>query len=156
MIDFRIVPIPETITDHVHTTLTDPIYQFPVQITIANVGDYGPCQICLNTFSIGERRILFLYNPFSVQQEPEFAGPVFIHAERCRPYASRRIFPESIRTLPISLRGYDAHNHFVAEEQPRSLNVETAIETLLRRAEIVFLHVRNIEEKCFILHIERV
>ncbi len=155
MITYKIVAIPQTVTQHVHNTLTDPIYRHPVQITVAGVGDYGPCRVCLNTFSIGERRILFLYNPFSAQQEADFAGPIYIHADHCQPYATPQNFPEPIRSLPITLRGYDAHNHFIVEEHPHSLDVETAIETLLRQPEIAFLHIRNAEAKCFILRIER-
>src|SRR6202051_1751405 len=122
MIGFTIVTIPEEITRHVHKTLTDPIYHHPVQVSVAGEGDYGPCRVCLNTFSIGERRILFLYNPFSA--EADFAGPIFMHAEQCQPYPRIQIFPEAIRSLPITLRGYDTQHNFVAEEQPRSLNVE--------------------------------
>jgi Protein of unknown function (DUF1203) len=155
MIDYRIVPIPEPIIYAVHTTLTDPIYRLPVQITIAGTGDYGPCRVCLNTFSFGERYILFFYNPFSRRQEAASAEPTLIHAARCQRYSHEQRFPESMRTLPISLCGYDRHNHFVAEEQPRSLDVEGAIEALLRRAEVAFLHVRNRDEKYFMLHITR-
>jgi hypothetical protein len=155
MIDFRIVAIPEPIINHVHTTLTDPVYHFPVQITITGSGDYGPCRACLNTFSFGERRIHFLYNPFSGQQETESAEPILIHAERCQPYDRQHHFPESVRTLPISVHGYDAHNQAVAEERPHGLNVEVAIKALLRRNRVAFLHVRNVEEQLFILHIAR-
>jgi Protein of unknown function (DUF1203) len=155
MIGYKIITLPTTVITHVHTTLTDPIYHHPAPVTIAGEGDYGPCRLCLNTFSLGERRILFLYNPFSTQQDADFAGPIFIHADRCLPYTTPQLFPEPIRCLPITLRGYTTHNHFIAEEHPHSLNVEIAIETLLRRPDVAFIHVRNTEAKCFILRMER-
>ena len=161
MIEYNIVSIPETVRQHVQNNLTDPIYGHEVKVSVAGEGDYGPCRVCLNTFKVGESRILFLYNPFSVKQEADFAGPIYIHTERCQAYGSSlsgpssQTFPEAIRSLPITLRGYDIQNHFVAEEHPRSLNVEAAIEVLLRRAEVAFVHVRNSEAKCFMLRIER-
>ncbi len=79
MTAYKVMPISEEIIDHVRRTLTDPIYNHPVRVEVAGPGGYGPCRACLNTFEVGERRILFLYNPFSLTQESDFAGPIFIH-----------------------------------------------------------------------------
>jgi hypothetical protein len=153
---YKVLAITEQIANHVRSTLTDPIYGHPVQVSVAGPGDYGPCRSCLRTFEIGERRILFLYNPFSVgEQTSDFAGPVFIHDQPCERYNTPEVFPEDIRHLPVVCKGYDAHNNFVADEIPSGTDVETAISQLLRRPEIAFILVRNIEAKCFILRIER-
>lgn len=157
MASFKVLPIDERINRHVRTTLTDPIYNYPVQVTVVTTDDqYGPCRSCLNFTRAGERRILFLYNPFTPEEQTsEFAGPVFIHDGLCENYAAGSVFPESIRALPIVLKGYDAHNHLVADEIPEEQSAEEAIEKLFQRPEVVFILVRNTSAKCFIMRIQR-
>jgi hypothetical protein len=156
MTSFKVVPLDEEINQHVRTTLTDPIYGHPVQVTIAQEGDYGPCRSCLRTTASGERRILFVYNPFAPkEQTSDFAGPIYIHDQPCQNYTTSFAFPEPIRDLPIVFKGYDAGNHFVADELSDGQSAEQAIEELLKRPEVTFIHVRNTEARCFIMRIER-
>lgn len=156
MTSFKVVPIDEEISQRVRTTLTDPIYGYPVQITVNQDGDYGPCRSCLRTTAADERRILFVYNPFAPkEQTSDFAGPVFIHDQPCQTYSTNFVFPELIRDLPIVFKGYDASNHFVTDELADGQSAEQAIEKLLKRPEVAFIHVRNTEAKCFIMRIER-
>ncbi|HMA35664.1 MAG TPA: DUF1203 domain-containing protein [Chloroflexia bacterium] len=155
MTHYAISPIDDAISRQVRTTLTDPIYGLEVPVSVAGPGNYGPCRSCLHTFTIGERRILFLYNPFSPEQHADFAGPVFIHDGDCESYSQRAVFPPAIRSLPIVLKGYGADNRFIAEETPPGPDVETAIDTLFHRPDVAFIHVRNREAKCFILRIAR-
>src|SRR5579859_4523780 len=124
MTHYAISPIDDAISRQVRTTLTDPIYGLEVPVSVAGPGNYGPCRSCLHTFTIGERRILFLYNPFSPEQHADFAGPVFIHDGDCESYSQRAVFPPAIRSLPIVLKGYGADNRFIAEETPPGPDVE--------------------------------
>ena len=54
------------------------------------------------------------------------------------------------------LEGYGEERWLVAQERIRDGAVEPAIETLLARPEVKYLHVRNLEAGCFIATIERV
>jgi len=155
MSSFKVLPIDEQISRQVRATLTDPIYGYSVQVSVAKPGDVGPCRACLRIFTPGERRILLLYNPFAREQTSEFAGPVFIHDGPCATYTATESFPPALRELPIVLKGFDAQNHYVDEEIPDGAPVEPAIATLFRRPEVAFIHVRNTEAKCFIARIER-
>ena len=152
MADFRIRPIDESLADAVRKTLRDPIYGLPVQPEPAT--GYGPCRLCLRTFERGEPRILFLYNPFSASQEADTAGPIFIHAERCRPYAHSTTFPHAIARLPIVLRAYDEHRRCRLEMTPSADGVAASLEACLALPGVSVVHVRNAEAKCFIAAVD--
>lgn len=97
-----------------------------------------------------------MYNPFAPkEQTSDFAGPIFIHDQPRQNYSTNFVFPELIRDLPIVFKGYDARNHFVADELANGQSPEQAIEELLKQPEVAFIHVRNTEAKCFIMRIER-
>jgi hypothetical protein len=151
--DFTVLPIAEALAQLVRQSLKDPIYGLPVHVTPAN--GYGPCRVCLRTFATGEPRILFLYNAFSAEQEADFAGPVYIHAQRCRPYAGGEGFPQEVAQLPIAFFAYDSDGRRVAEAQPDGDGIEGALAGLFALPEIRFVHVRNAEAKCFIARVER-
>jgi len=153
MSQFRVRPIDESLARRVRETMRDPIYGLPVRIEPAT--GYGPCRLCLKTFEKGERRILFLYNAFSVGQEADLAGPVFIHAGQCRAYDDASLFPEEIASLPIVLRAYDRDRRCVFETMPNAGSVAASLEALLESQSVAFVHVRNAEAKCFIARVER-
>lgn len=152
MPEFHVIPIDETIARRVRETLKDPIYGLPVRVEPAT--GYGPCRLCLRTFEAGELRILFLYNPFSAEQDADFAGPVFVHAAPCEPYAPDGAFPEEIKRLPIVLRAYDEYQRCVAQSKPVAERVDAALSELIGRADVAYIHVRNAEAKCFIARVE--
>ena len=149
---YNIRPIPQALAHSVRVTLRDPIYDLPVRIEPAT--GYGPCRLCLRTFSIGEPRILFLYNPFSTAQEADVAGPIFIHADDCRPY-TETAFPSDIAGLPIALRAYDRDRRCIAEIIPTPDDVDVTFEAFLAQRDVDVVHVRNAEAKCFIVGVHR-
>lgn len=149
---YDIRPIPQALAHSVRVTLRDPIYDLPVRIEPAT--GYGPCRLCLRTFSVGEPRILFLYNPFSTSQEADVAGPIFIHADDCRPYA-QAAFPAEIAALPVVLRAYDRDRRCIAEIIPTRDDVDGQLEALLAQRDVEVVHVRNAEAKCFIAVVHR-
>ncbi len=153
MSEFRIRSIDASLSAQVRGTLKDPVYGLPVSVEPAT--GFGPCRLCLRTFSPGEPRILFLYNPFSAAQEADVAGPVFVHAEPCRPYADASLFPEEVAQLPVVLRAYDAHRRCLLEMTPRPGGVTASIEACFGVPGVALVHVRNAEAKCFIAAIER-
>jgi hypothetical protein len=153
MAGFRIEPIDPSLAAAVRETLRDPIYGLPVRAEPAT--GYGPCRLCLKTFEAGEARILFLYNPFSTEQDAEFAGPVFVHADACAPYADVETFPESIAHLPIELRGYDAQLRRVAHEAPAPDERSAALRRMFEQPAVAFVHARNVEARCFVLRARR-
>lgn len=150
---FRVVAITEDLADQVRRTGKSPQYGHPAHVELAT--GYGPCRQCLRTFREGqEGRILFTYNPFDGLDPYPSPGPVFMHEGKCESYTGAG-FPEELRRIPLVLEAYGKDRWLVEQERVRDGVVEPAIELLLARPEVQYLHVRNLEAGCFIARIER-
>jgi hypothetical protein len=151
MLGFQIIPLATEDACHVRETRTDPIFGYPydVQADIAGPHGYGPCRQCLRKFSEGERRLLFLHNPFT-KEIGDFAGPIFIHEDECSPFEASDRFPESLRGLPLMLRSYDANGHYLAEHDLHNARIEAGIQQLFQAPEADEIHIRNVQAKCFV------
>ncbi len=149
MPDFTIVPIDAATCRHVRERRTDPIYgyDYDVAASIAGPEGYGPCRCCLRRFAPGERRLLFLHNPFG-NELGDFAGPVFIHEEACIPFAGGGELPDEIASLPLFLRSYDRDGHFVEHADVARESLHASIARLLEDSHEV--HVRNAVARCYV------
>jgi len=156
MIPYRVAGIPGEISRQVRTGLTSPQYGHPAYVELA--AGYGPCRSCLRTFDEGkEDRILFTYDPFAGLDPYPSPGPVFIHWDDCPAYEADT-FPAGLRHLPLTFEGYGADRWIVARERTQGggdVDVEAAIERLLGRPEVAYVHVRNTRAACFVAKIER-
>ena len=154
MSGFCVFPIDATLADAVRSTLKSPQYGHPAHAELAN--GYGPCRSCLRQFHAGEeRRILFTYNPFEGVDTYPSPGPIFIHAESCKPFDDGSAFPPELRTLPLTLEAYGKDRWILARERPRDPEIETAIVRLFASPAVEYIHIRNTEAGCFIARIER-
>ncbi len=150
MTHYTFVPIHDDIARHVRATRTDPIYGYEhcVAENVAGPGGYGPCRQCLRPFSPGERRLLFLYNPFG-NALGDFAGPVFIHADDCEPFAGGRELPAGLDGMPFFLRSYDRAGHLL-EHVENVDSLPAQVGGLFDREDAAVVHLRNREARCFV------
>ena len=153
MTGFRVFPIESSMAEAVRATLKSPQYGHPAHVEPST--GYGPCRSCLRQFRLGEPRILFTYNPFQNFDQYPSPGPVFIHAEACLPFVGVSKWPSELRGLPLTLEAYGADRWIVARERPEAQNIEPAIEKLLSRSDVRYIHVRNTEAGCYIARLER-
>jgi hypothetical protein len=150
---FRVLPIDSKLAEQVRSTLKSPQYGHPAHVELAT--GYGPCRACLKQFRQGEEdRILFTYNPFQNLDEYPSPGPVFIHAHSCQSYNDLPVFPEELRSLPLTLEAYGENRWIIARERPAADEIESSIERLLQTSGVRYIHVRNTEAGCFIAQIE--
>ena len=150
---YRVVPLSEDLSLEVRSTLKAPRYGHPAHVELAN--GYGPCRTCLRKFREGEEdRILFTYDPFTGLDRYPSPGPVFIHSEECAPYDAEG-FPPELRDLPLTLEAYGPDRWIVARERVADGEVDAAIERLLAREEVGYIHVRNTQAGCYIARVER-
>ncbi len=151
MSGFEITPVAEQVCRHVRQQRTDPIYGYAYDVaeSVAGPNGYGPCRQCLKKFTEGERRLLFLYNPFSTEIG-DFAGPIFIHEQECTPFPAGDAFPDQLRDLPLLLRSYDTNGHFLAEIYPEDRSIEAGISELFDTPAAHEVHIRNTQAKCFV------
>ncbi len=154
MTPYRTLAIPEKVAGIVRDTRVSPRYRHPAHTEVAT--GYGPCRLCLRTFAVGaERRILFTYDPFFGIEPLPLPGPIFIHEAACARYPEDGGFPEDLRSHALTLVGYGRGRRLLAEEHVGDGQVETAIEGLLARPEIDYIHVRDTEAGCYDFRIER-
>lgn len=150
---FLTLPIDPAVVDHVRYTRTDPVYGYAYDVRSDTAGPhgYGPCRSCLRRFRERERRLLFLFNPFT-STFGDYAGPVFIHEDECEPFDGGG-FPQDLREVPLLLRAYDDRCAPVADATPHPASIEAEVERLLADDRTASLHVRNEEAKCYIARI---
>ena len=150
---YRVVPIPEIISEEVRATLRSPQYGHPAHVEVAP--SYGPCRSCLRTFEVGEEeRVLFTYNPFAGPSDLPAPGPVFIHKEKCAAFAGED-FPADLRRLPLLLEGYGEGSELVRRQDVVSSSVEDQIDEMLSLPGVNYVNIRNAEAGCFVARIER-
>lgn len=151
---FQTIAITTALADRVRAKRTSPGYGHPAHAETAT--GYGPCRHCLRTFRVGEeRRILFTLDPFFGVEELPLPGPVFIHEEACERHPEDGGFPTDLRAHALTLNCYARGRKLLAVEYVTDGEVETAIERLLARPEIDYLHVRDTEAGCYDLRVER-
>lgn len=155
MTSYRIVALPTETAETVRDTRISPRYGHPAHADVAT--GYGPCRHCLRTFHVGEdRRILFTHDPFAGLEELPLPGPVFIHEEPCKRYPEDGGFPSELRAYPLTLNAYGSGRQLRAQEYVTDGDVETAIDRLLARPEVDYVHVRDTSAGCYDLRVERV
>ena len=151
---FRVVAIPDEVAVSVRANLIAPVYGHPAHAEVAK--GYGPCRLCLRTFTVGaERRILFTYDSFHEKEKLPLPGPVFIHEADCERYPEAGGFPEDLRAHALTLNAYGLGRRLVAQEYVADGRVEAVIARLFARADVDYIHVRDTEAGCFDCAIER-
>ena len=151
---YRFLAISERTAEKVRTTRKSPGYGHPVHAEIAT--GYGPCRLCLRDFEVGvDRRLLFTLDPFYGIESFPLPGPVFIHEERCRRHPEDAGFPDDLRKVPLTLNAYGKGRVLRAQEYVHDGAVEPAIETLLARPDVDYLHLRHQKAGCYLARIER-
>jgi hypothetical protein len=122
-------------------------------------GDGVPCRHCLGYVEEGAPYLVLAYRPFPGPQPYAEVGPVFIHAAACPAYHPDRGLPERNRRAKGQqiLRGYGADDRIVygtgvvvsADE------IDEVAETILRRPDVAYVHMRSATNNCWTLRIDR-
>lgn len=154
MTSFAVVAIPKETARAVRTTLRSPGYGHPAHVEVAT--GHGPCRLCLHTFQVGrDRRILFTYDPFTDVAPYPRPGPVFIHEEECDPYPEDGGFPEDLKERALTLEAYGPAGAVLAQEHVEGAAVEGALDRLLSRPDVFYVHVLDTEAGCYDLRVLR-
>jgi hypothetical protein len=151
---YRVIAIPDKVATIVRSTRRSPGYGHPVHAEIATA--YGPCRLCLRTFQVGtDSRLLFTYDPFHGQEPFPLPGPVFIHESPCDRHAEDAGFPVDLIPHRLTLNAYGRGRRLAAVEYVTAGNPDTAIEALLARPDVDYIHVRDTDAGCYDCRIER-
>ena len=150
---YRIQGIPDSVATAARMTMRSPQYGHPAHTEVAT--GYGPCRLCLQTFTVGaEERLLFTYQPFTDPDALPCPGPVFIHRTPCRRYDAVNL-PEALRPLPLVVEGYSAGGELLIQRRVGTASFEAVLDEVLERPDADYAHLRNAEAGCFISRIDR-
>jgi hypothetical protein len=151
---YRVIALAQEVADAVRATRLSPFSSHPTHVEIAR--GHGPCRLCLHAFAVGEdRRILFTFDPFAGLESLPLPGPVFIHEAACARHVEDAGFPEDIRTRRLTIQAYGAGRRLVREEFLQDGNVDSEIDRLLGRPDVLYLHVRDTAAGCYDFRVER-
>jgi Protein of unknown function (DUF1203) len=150
----RYLAISEVTAEKVRATRRSPGYGHPVHAEIAT--GYGPCRLCLRDFEVGaDRRLLFTLDPFYGLESFPLPGPVFIHESECDRYPEYGGFPENLLAHDLTLVAYGRGRVHLDEQRVTGDAVEPALERLLARSDVDYVHVRDTPAGCYDLRVER-
>jgi hypothetical protein len=151
---YRVIALAQEVADAVRATRLSPFSSHPTHVEIAR--GHGPCRLCLHAFAVGEdRRILFTFDPFAGIEPLPLPGPVFIHEAACARHVEDAGFPKDIRTRQLTIQAYGAGRRLVREEFLQDGNVDSEIDRLLGRPDVLYLHVRDTAAGCYDFRVER-
>lgn len=154
MVPYRVIAIPTALAERVRLSGKSPGYGHPTHNEVAT--GHGPCRHCLKTFRIGEeRRTLFTYDPFFGLETLPLPGPIFIHAGPCERYAEDAGYPQAMLPHAVVLTAYARGRCLIAETQAPQGAQSSAIERLLQRPEVDYIHVRDQQAGCYDFRVER-
>ncbi|MFL5471928.1 MAG: DUF1203 domain-containing protein [Gemmatimonadales bacterium] len=150
---YRIQGIPESLAAATRATMQSPQYGHPAHVEVAT--GYGPCRLCLQTFTVGaDERLLFTYQPFTDSDALPAPGPIFIHREPCERYDDVQL-PEALRPLPLVLEAYGIGGAVQIQRRVGTGSFEAALDEVWAQPGIQYVHLRNAEAGCFIARIDR-
>jgi len=152
---FRIMPIPRSIADRIRVTRSDDHGNLEIQPTLAEEPRALPCRVCLEEASIGEEMFLFSYSPFERPVPYRNVGPIFVHANACKPYDRPAAVPDLMRRRLLALRGYSAHDRMIECDIVEGAVVESLIERFFGNPDVAYIHAHNARAGCFVCRIER-
>lgn len=149
---FRIAPFPATLADQVRATRRDASGNVT---PVRRDADRHQCRSCLALTEPWEPYLLLSHRPFDSAHPYAETGPVFLHERVCTPYATPEAYPAEMPRTFVVLRAYDEHDAIADATLVGKREIEGALEELLAKPGIAYVHVRNAGYGCFICRVDR-
>jgi hypothetical protein len=151
---FRVDAVPAAELDRIRANGVDDFGNTLEPRAVRRAGG-TPLRCCLREADAGERVVLIAYRPSAIGGPYAEVGPVFVHAERCDGYAETGRYPEGFRHRQQLLRAYDARGRQVENVVVDGVRAEPALADLLNRADVAFVHSRNVLAGCYMFAVTR-
>jgi hypothetical protein len=154
---YRVIPMASDLADEARRTLTAPQYGHRAYAEVAT--GWAPCRVCLQLIRPGQDEwLLFTYDPFESAGVTPLPGPVYVHAQPCKPYDGDG-FPPQLLEMSILLDVYGDDRRLLAEQvlgKPAdSAEIDRAIDGQLANDDVRYIHVRSASAGCFAATITR-
>jgi hypothetical protein len=150
---YRVSAIPACILADVRTRGTD-AYGNPFVPRTDEAGG-APLRCCLRESWPGERIGLMAWSPFPWSGPYAEVGPVFVHADACDGYPTSDRWPPAYRGRRQVLRAYGQSQSIVAAVVAEPDEIDAALDELLARDDVDFVHARNVAHGCWMLTVSR-
>ena len=134
---------------------------FGHDVIIQTATGLGPCRVSLKPFRPGiDKRMLFSYSPFDLENPYNQPGPVFIMADEVEEYAEVHRFPSEIKAdkkhFHLTLIGYTADQMMIYTKLVGDADIDELIVKIFHdHPEVEYIHARSAEAACYICRIER-
>lgn len=120
--------------------------------TVAD-GPY-PCRRCLRNAVLGDSLLLLPYDPFTIKSAYAGGGPIFVHADRCRPHGlAPGEVSEQVIGRVLSIRAYDDDAMMRTSEVVAGEQLAERARELLEQG-VAFLHVHFAGPGCFAFRVD--
>lgn len=114
-----------------------------------------PCRVSLADAEVEDEVILLHHVHHDVASPYRAAGPIFVRAGVATATPAAGEIPPMLLARPLSIRAYDGEAMMVAAEVAAGDGVEAAIERLLERDDVDYLHLHNAGPGCYNCRVER-
>jgi hypothetical protein len=152
-LNFQIVPLATAVVEAARRAATAGAPDHGV--IIADSPNGFPCRHCLRWAQPGERVILFPYAAIPPGHPYSESGPIFVHADPCKPYDATRGYPSAFRNGRV-FRAYNANYEIIDAEIVNGSEPEAVVEKLLQNPEAAFVDVRSVTHGCFTFRVLRI
>jgi hypothetical protein len=150
---FRVAAMPRELLDRVRAAGVDDLGNELVTTISTDGGE--PLRCCLRDAAPGERIALLAHRPFPWDGPYAEVGPVFVHADACGGYAAVDAYPEGFRPRQQVFRAYGHDRTIVESIVVDGADAEPALAGLLARADVDFVHSRNVAYGCYMFSLHR-
>ncbi len=113
-----------------------------------------PCRRCLTDAEPGERLLLLSYDPFLGDSPYRCASPVFVHAEKCKPFDGPGL-PEQQRRRLLSARAYDDLHLMFDADIVAGAALPELLERFFNSAAVSYVHLHYARQGCFAARVDR-
>ncbi|WP_170340942.1 DUF1203 domain-containing protein [Ruegeria arenilitoris] len=123
-----------------------------------STGTGNPCRHCLQHIPEGAEMLILAHRPFAETHPYAETGPIFLCASPCERYEGTDL-PEVLTSSPDYLiKGYGRDDRIVygtGVVTPTG-RISAAVDAILARPEVAYIHVRSARNNCYQARIDRV
>jgi len=126
-----------------------------MRVTASGEGAY-PCRVSLRDATPGEAVLLLNYEHQAAPTPFRARHAIFVREGATQETPEPNEVPALLRRRLLSVRAFDAANMMVDADVVDGVVMETAIERLLAREDVAFLHVHFAKWGCYAVRVDRV
>jgi hypothetical protein len=124
-------------------------------VRVADAYPGYPCRSCLRDAEVGDSLTLTTFNPFEGSSAYSQPGPIFLHADGCRPYPQIGRIPAQLLRRDLSVRAFDDAHVMVEARLTPGTGLEAVATALFADDRVAYLHVHNAAAGCWAVRIDR-